>query len=311
MHFIRALLSGWKIAGANNRILILYYFTNVLFAIFAALPLYFAMRVAFNFSLSGRQFAGVFDLGLLVAFVFRHGEFLTGASMALLLIALLYALINIFLAGGTIAVFVTDRKRYDAALFWGNCGYYFSTFLRLLLFSLPFYGAIVFVIFPATTSLVESLLTSISGNLHSWAEMVAFTVIVPMLLATVLFIDYAKVRLVVTGERSTLDALAKSLKAFFKHLILSTEVVLFFVFINVFIYLLYSLISDFLQAPTLLALIPLIALQQILVLTKLKLRLVYFASLVELYPHLFLAVPYQLAEPLTTETEEKPETEIP
>lgn len=309
MNFIRALLSGWKIAGANNRILILYYFANLLFTIVAALPLYLVMRTAFNFNMVGTKLAGVFELGLLVAFAIRHSEFLTGATAAFFLTAMLFVLINIFLAGGTIAVFVTDRKRYDAALFWGNCGYYFSTFLRLILFSLTFYGITLFVIFPATTSLVESSLISIVENSRLWAEIIAFALIVPTLLTTVLLIDYAKVRLVVTGERGTLGALAKSIKAFFKHFITFVEVLLFFVFINVFIYLFYSLISDFFQAPTLFALITLIVLQQILVVMKLKLRLVYFASLVELYPHLFLTVAFLPAKSFAAETEEKTETE--
>lgn len=299
MQLIRAVLSGWKIAGANNRILILYYLANILFAIIAAVPLYLVLTADYNFRLAGGKLAGQFDLDFFLEFIFRNNDFLTGAALATAGIAVLYALLNTFFAGGAIAAFVAERKRYDAALFWGNCGYYFSAFFRLTLLALLFYGTIVFFVFPGILSLAASLFKVITPGMDSLAKTAAGAISVFMLAATLVIFDYAKVSLVVTGERNIFAAFCKSIKAFSKNVLLSFSLIIAFSFLNLFIYLFYSFISDFLQAPTIIALISIIVLQQVFIFTKLKLRLTYFASIVVLHPHLFFISPHRLYDKLT------------
>ncbi|MFQ5632231.1 MAG: hypothetical protein ACE5I1_25960 [bacterium] len=305
----RAFFSGWKTSGENNRILLLYYFANLLFAIVAAAPLYLLMQASFNFRLAGSNLAGQFDLGLILEFIFRNNDFLTGTTLSTAGIALIYSILAIFLAGGAIATFVAERRRYDAALFWGNCGYYFSTFLRLIMLALPFYGMIIFVVFPALTSLLTSGIGFIASDMRFMAKSMAGLFSSFLFAATVIIFDYVKVSLVVTGERFILDALAQSLKAFSKHFLLSLGFISVFSFLNLLIYLLYSFLSDFLQAPTIIALIALAISQQIFIIIRLKLRLTYYASLVVLYPRLFYTTSEYFTSEATTEIKKNEEQE--
>lgn len=292
MLLFRSIQAGWKTAGKSDRLLLLFYLASLVYASIAATSLYWVGRTELNFSLTGASLAGRFDLSAVLEFMLRHYDFLVGSGAAIIGVVGLYMLLSVFLSGGTISLFVSGRTRYDAALFWGNCGYYFSPFVLLAILSVCLYALLFWGLFPGLSALLRIWLGEVTAN--------SISAVVNLAVASFVFTiaDFAKVNLVITGERHVFSTFGSALAVFFKHIVLSLSFLLSFLAMNAFLYLLFSFLSDFLQAPTVVALLALVTLQQVYIVLRLKLRLTFWATLVELHPHLFLKMPSDMYKSL-------------
>lgn len=145
---LNALLTGIGSATRNYRLLLLLWVFNLLFT----LPLTVPVFVLIQESTSGRPVAQrlsgeLLDTAWLIDMV--NGQFtevsLTGLGLTtvflLLFCGALYLLANLFFAGGILEVLT--KPKFTMRRFWRGGGTFFWRFVRLWLYSLFFYGALL------------------------------------------------------------------------------------------------------------------------------------------------------------------------
>lgn len=296
MSILQAIFAGWHIALKHKRILLLFYLANLFFALLAALPVYMAARDSFNFSRAGVEMSGTLNAGLLIDFIFANFDYIAASAVVFVVVASLYLLLNIFLTGGTIAAYIADRERYEPALFWGNAGFYFYAFVRLLLSSLPLYAVMAFILYPGLKAGFTTVLRNVGLLAYlDVAHYAAIAITLTVSLCIPIIIDFARVQLVVTGERHVFDSLRKATRTVAQNLRKTYGLLILFALIGIFFLLLYSFLSDLLYRPALVDVVFLLILQQLYLLIKMQVRLTYYGSLVAIYPHLTWWLPADLA----------------
>jgi hypothetical protein len=199
---MRAFGAGVRQVLRHPGILILFYLCNLTAALVLIAPAAAALSGVLGHSLEGdRQFENLDPAWIIEALRRVDYSPLQAAPPLIAAVAGVYFLLNIYLAGGAIAVFIKPRDT-----FFGAGSRYFLRFLRLALWSAPLYAAVL-----ALNAGLAKLISRFADNsmveapwvVLGWAR--ALLVLLLLLFVNMIF-DYAKVIVVAEGRRSALFA---------------------------------------------------------------------------------------------------------
>lgn len=207
-----AFWSGLGRAWRRKRMLALYWFFHTLCALAAALPLMAAAVPQLGHSRLGDELMRQFDLAWLAEIYAAAGAaapaalFAAAAACAILLAGAVY------LAAGAVPVLAQDEPAYSQEIFWRNAGKHFWPFLRLWLYSMIPFGAAA-----AAAALLKRGAQAVWGD-GLEARPLELAGDVRLALLVVLFglistaMDFAKIRLALSGSRQSLRACFASLR---------------------------------------------------------------------------------------------------
>lgn len=205
--------SGLGRAWRRKRMLALYWFLHTLCALGAALPLMAVVAPQLGRSRLGDELMRQFDLAWLAEIYTAAGE---AAAPPVLFAALAAGCIllaaSVYLAGGAVLMLAREEAAYSPEEFWRNAGRNFWPFLRLALYSLiPYAGA--FLVAGLVRRGAEALWgEGLEARPLVWAGDARLVLIAVLFGLISTAMDFAKVRLALSGSRQSLRACLGSLR---------------------------------------------------------------------------------------------------
>ncbi|MEM6318241.1 MAG: hypothetical protein AAF960_11270 [Bacteroidota bacterium] len=241
MAFFQAYTTGLQTIFTKGKLWLLLYALNFLFAVLLAYPLSSFLGDKLVNTMAVDVLLERFDFTVFIDFFNEYGDvfgWLLNQSVAAIL---LYLLLNVFLVGGILTVFVRPQ-RTSVTNFWSGGAHFFWRMLRLTIYFLLFQGVLLGI-----------FLTIVSSIFSNWPEgfdneeqiVQRLFIIIPvyLLLSTVLFMvqDYAKIRLVNSNKSLVTLPILRAFRWTFRHfgqafllylLNLLTFGVLFFIYLQ-------------------------------------------------------------------------------
>ena len=211
--------NGVSTVRRNSGMIFWIWLIDLLFGIIVAAPIYFLFNRDFGHSPSGEGLGRLNFIWLGDVF-YKYQDLLPALASWVLVPALFFILVSVFLNGGIIGRLAAVEKTTLQG-FFADCGKYFGRFFRVFLLSLPVY-VLVF----------GGLVKLVSAPFKFWAKNAAgempvivasnlkFLMTILLLSIVQMYFDYVKIHLVVRDGRKVLAAAAAALsfigRKFFK-----------------------------------------------------------------------------------------------
>lgn len=211
--------NGVSTVRRNSGMILWLWLIDLLFGIIVAAPVYFLVNKDFGHSPAGEGLGRLNFIWLGDVF-YKYQDLLPALAGWVLVPALLFILVSVFLNGGIIGRLAAGEKTTLQG-FFADCGKHFGRFFRVFLLSLPVY-VLVF----------GGLIKLVSAPFNVWAKNAAgempvivasnlkFLMTILLLSIVQMYFDYVKIHLVVRDGRKVLAAAAAALsfigRKFFK-----------------------------------------------------------------------------------------------
>jgi hypothetical protein len=279
----KILFKGMILSYQKRRLAVRLWAINLIFSLFAVGPLFFLMMDHMSHSFSGESSLQKLDVFWLADLAYRFMNITPALTGLVLLAAVLYLLLSVFLNGGIIGGLNRAEAKTTLADFSHDCGLYFWRFFRLFILSIPVYLAVLVIFYQLIKAFLEIF------NRRAATEWPALIVSNLRLLALVLllavvsmFFDYVKIGLVTSARKKVLEQTWLTLKfigrRFFKAWGLYLLAGLVFVALTLF----YLEIARLLPKNRPLLVLLVFLWQQFYILCRQWCKLLFFATEIEL-----------------------------
>jgi hypothetical protein len=279
----KILSKGMILSYQKRRLAVRLWAINLIFSVLAGGLLFFLMLNHMSHSFSGEHALQKLDLFWLGDFAYRYMNIAPALMGLLLLAAVLYLLLSVFLNGGIIGCLNRPEARTTLADFFHDCGLYFWRFLRLFLLSIPVYLVFLGIFF----RLIKAFLEIFSRRAATeWPAMIVSNLrmlsLVLLLTVAAMFFDYVKIGLVSRNQKRVLKETWLTLKfmgrRFFKAWGLYLLAGLVFVALTLF----YLEVARILPKNRPLLVLLVFLWQQLYILCRQWSKLLFYASALEL-----------------------------
>jgi hypothetical protein len=213
MGTVSILIKGMVLGYQQCRLAVRLWVINLIFSLFAIGPLFFLMMDHMSHSLSGEHALQKLDLFWLADFAYRFMNITPALVGTVLLAAVIYLLLSVFLNGGIIGCLNRPQAQMTLADFFHDCGLYFGRLFRLFLLSIPAYLAVLVIWY----SLVQAFLEIFSRRAATeWPALIVrnlrLLALVLLLTVVAMFSDYVKIGLVAGARKKVLEETRRTLK---------------------------------------------------------------------------------------------------
>ncbi len=210
MGHLKIISNGVSAVRRNPGMILWLWIIDFVFGIIVAAPVYFLINKDFGHSPAGEGL-GRLNFIWLGDSIYRYHNLLPALAGWLLVPALIFILLSIFLNGGIIGRLAGGEKTTLQG-FFADCGKYFGRFFRVFLLSIPVY-VLVF----------GGLVRLVSAPFKLWAKNAAgempvivasnlrFLITILLLSLVQMYFDYIKIDLVARNGRKVLRAAAAAL----------------------------------------------------------------------------------------------------
>ncbi len=280
-----AFLKGFRELFYNQKFVILLWATNSILALIMTIPVTNMLFDNLQNSLMSDRLAAGFDFIWFTQFMEIYKRGISRLPNLLFGIATIYVLINTFYAGGLIAVFNTSNKNHFIDFFYGGVKYWFR-FIKVVAISILLYAA---------AFIINTFFGRVIASIFSGTEMVVldftlrvirYVFLVFMIGIVSIISDYTKVIMAVENRHDVFKSIADAAifignnfdKTFGVFFIVALMGGIGAVFYNIFDLVIprtpyYFLILSFI-------------LQQILVIFRLNIRMLFYSTEVMLFKDL-------------------------
>jgi hypothetical protein len=274
MTSLQSISAGIKEVGGRKKIVWAWYGTNLLSALVIVGPLVIAIAGALGESLENHRLFDNFDLSWITEFGWSaRWEQLTVWLPVAAMIGALFVLMTTWLSGGLLAI-LRDPK--DS--FFAGCARWFPPFLRLFLMALFGY-AIAFGLRVAVGALARKTgEASMSAQPSAYLSMFGFVLFWTVALFVNLIVDYAKIRMVVTGDRKARSALRAAFRFVFANFWRTVTIYSILTGYGLLMLGAYHGLSEVIGQTSVGAVLLLLLIRQVYMLGRTWLRMVFLAS---------------------------------
>lgn len=215
--FRNGLIRVWK-----NKILALILFLfKLLFSFSLLIPAYYMFNRTFSFSPSSDNFLKGYDFSLLVDFFVYWGRSIGLYRVLFLFAVLLSVLSYIFLSGGLWGALLQSlregKQKFKGEKFFGDCGKYFWSFLKILIFICVIY-ILAFILGMLIFSLIQAIAgkeLSITG--HILVLIAGLVIFALLFMLADMWGDYLRIYRVISEEKKLRAILKPSLRFIFRN----------------------------------------------------------------------------------------------
>ncbi len=282
MAIVRYFLEGCRKAVSFRAMAAVIYCALTLIAFIPAVSFRSSLNSALDASLSAESLNSGFDFTVLGDIVRNHGNELTASLGGLLPALALSFIVNLFFAGGIIAA--ADSGETSVREFFRSCAEYMGRFTRLFLLMVGI--AVLSLIGIVVLLMIAD--TAITGGASSedptfWAIGLDILVAGILLYALSLVDDYTRIAIVVERETSVFQSLKHSLAFLWSSKFAAGGLTLLMVLVWAAFFLVYLAIEREIDGSATAVLVGLVILQQLLVASRVVLRIAGFGAETRLY----------------------------
>jgi len=195
----RALREGLAGVFRSGRIVLLFYFVNLIAALAAIAPAAMHIGSRLATSLESDRLFGNVDPAWIAEYLLRYhdGPGIWFGAM-LIALAIIFVVVNTFLAGGAIACLYREHDT-----FFGAGARHFGRLFRLMLISLVFYGIVLAInrgLYVAIGRVSEDSMIERPWVILTWCERAFLFLLIGVV--NMIF-DYAKIAVVIDGRKAS------------------------------------------------------------------------------------------------------------
>jgi hypothetical protein len=289
INILTAYNNGLLLAWQEKKMLFWLYGFNLLFAYLLTLPISMMLSTALGNTIAAEKVLQAFDFTSLVTIVDQFGN---GVNLWRMIstIGLLYLIVNVFFAGGILKIFI-EEKRFKLKSFLTGCVDYFKRFLKLFLFSLVF--LLLAVITYLLISKLFGLLTENSATEHLPMMLFVLKVLIlgVMLAIINMIFDYARIMTVVNDFYGMYKTIKQAMM--FVIMIPRKTMTLYFLYLFTLIVLMiiYLFVESFINVTNWLTILLFFLWTQIFIISRLWIRISFFAGQYHFYRFSNTAMP--------------------
>ncbi|MBI4481753.1 MAG: hypothetical protein HY652_02570 [Acidobacteria bacterium] len=286
MILYRCFWEGLRRLSGRWQLLAFSYLANLLSAAFLFLPVMDSLQQHVVFSQVSDRLLRDMDLLWLEDFVFHLGrEAWEQFAGYFLVAALLFALLHLFLVGGTIQAFLA-KGPFTWEGFFSGCGRYGYRMFRLGLLSVPIYLTPVLV-FLSLSRVQEALLPdSPSEPAAFYTGFARWTLTVLLLLFVNMFLDYAKIHVVRRESQRVTQSMHAALRWLAGHLKPALGLFYLNLLLGLVCLLAYFGLASRLVVDGAGGILAALVLQQLYMLSRVGVRLLFYSSQLSLFDSL-------------------------
>lgn len=278
MRILEYFAQGFRTTNKKWKMVVYLWLMNFIFSVLMVTPFYFLLQKDFSRSLMGDQIARGFDLLWFGDLIYRYKDFYPSYIGWMLVPALFFLLLFIFLNGGILGRIAAEEESLNLMSFFADCGKYFFRFFRVFLISLIAYYLVFGLIFKGISSLFQLWTRNAASEWPLiFAANLKFLVMILSFSIVRMFFDYIRVRLVVEESKKTIRSTILNFSFIGKRFLRAWALYLLVGLIAVILGIIYLLIYQILPGSGLL-LIVFFVWQQIYVLSKMWTRVLFFST---------------------------------
>ena len=267
---------------SHKRLIVWLYLANLLFASVLVLPIRKIVGEISNIDLAD-EFVSGFQLDLFVDFWAQHSSALKSVALTAVGLGVLYLIINVFLTGGIVAS-LASAHGVSLRRFFYSASRYFWRYLRLFVLLAVVVGLLLAGYGLWLDELVDNLRRDSTTDVASFLwRAIAVTVMLVFFSLVMMVFDYAKIRTVVDGRRSVFVAACAAFGFSFRRFLRTVSLFYFNLVIVGILFAVYLIVEDRFSNATTASMVSLFVVQQIFILSRIWMRLSFFATQMAFY----------------------------
>jgi len=279
--------------------LVMLWIVNIAFALVLTAPIYMMLSGTLDYSAMGDKMLKTFDYQWYIEFESRHHDALLKFPSLMVMVAVIYTVIQTFLAGGVLAVYNSTERRSLFIDFFYGCVQYFVRFFKILLIALVFY----FGLYHFNGWLVE-LIDSSTRNLESEQFVITIHIVRYVLLILLfnvinLVFDYTKIKIVVDNTHKAFSDVWTTVKFVGRNFGNTFGLYLVISIVGWLLLLFYYLVEGTIPQDSFVMIFAVFLLEQMFIVAKIWTRLMFYACQLEMFKDLraeMIAAPVEVNE---------------
>jgi hypothetical protein len=280
-----AILNALRANVYNYKFLALFWGLNASLAFILSIPVYNSLIENLNTSALNDRLANGFDYSWYVQFRYLYQTNLSQIPFLIYSTLGVYLLVQQFFVGGLIAVFNNPKKNHVVDFFYGGVKYWVRM-TKVFLISLLFF-LLAFTI----NDLLGELITKIFLNsedivLEFIIRALRYVVLIAFIAFVMLFSDYLKFNLAIKDHHKMIKGIIETIKLLKKHYFVIIATYLMVNIIGAIGALAYNLIEKNIPRTPYYFLVLLFILQQMLIIFRLFIRMLFYSTGVYLFDEL-------------------------
>lgn len=283
MNTIKDTLSqGARLLVKNYKFLWLFWGTNMVFSIIMSLPLFYILNKQLMHSAYSEKLMFGFDYMWYIQFRELFSTYIDVLPYTIYGVVGLYVLIQIFYLGGLISVLHIPKKNHYVDFFFGGVKYWYR-FTKVLLIGLFFYAG-TFIFNDLTGSLLSYLFHNKEYIIYEFILRVSRYILLIFLIGVVSIVsDYIKVSLALRDKEKVFPEIIYVLRFIKQNF---NKIFLVFLIVSVtgaFGAVVYNILNNFLPKTNYFYFLLAFVLQQMLIIFRLFIRMLFSATEVALF----------------------------
>jgi len=281
--------NGLAITWMEKKLLFLVYGLNFVFAYILAMPVSMMLSKALSKTTAADKLLQSFDYALYTSIMDGFGKGFS-LSRVLITIGLFYLILNIFLSGGILSVFIKGQK-FNLTGFLSDCVLYFKRFMKLFLISFMFLIGAALVYMLITKLFGYFTKDSATEHLPLFLFMIRVVILIAMLAFISMLFDYAKIMTVANDYHKMIETVKLAMMFIMMSFIKTVSLFKLYLFSTLLILALYWLIEGALHVSSGLMVLVFFIWTQLYMILKLWIRLSFYAGQYNFYLHSNTAMP--------------------
>lgn len=282
MRIKKVLSEAYGLIRRNLKLLILFWCTNAAMAVILSIPIYSLLIDNLQHSLLSDTLAEGVDYLWFSQFMSIYNGTVSHLPLLTYSVVAIYAIIQTFYFGGLVAVFYNSKKNHISDFFYGGVKYWYR-FMKVSLLSLVFF-AISFMFNDFLGNVFTWLFSDYEYYLTDFILRSLRYIILLILIGTVTIIsDYSKVQMAIEESGKLYDTVKRTFLFLRNNYSISIPVFLLISVLGAIGALVYNFIDNFVPRSPSYYLVLSFVLQQMLIIFRLTIRMMFCATEVIIY----------------------------
>jgi hypothetical protein len=271
-----------ELVKKNKKLVILFWCTNAAMSVVLAMPIYSMLVDNLKHSELSQTLPASIDFLWFTQFMEIYSGTLNKLPLLTYGIVGIYAIVQTFYFGGMVSVFFNKSKNHITDFFYGGVKLWFS-FMKVLLISLVFFG----ISFKFYDLVGDGLTWLLRDSEYYLADFILRSLLYLLLLFLIgivtIISDYTKVSIAIDNQKHVTKGIAQSLLFLKSNFHLAFPVFLIVSIIGGLGALIYNIIDAYIPRAPLYFLLITFILQQLLIIFRLLIRMLFCATEVVIY----------------------------
>lgn len=283
IQFIRhTFTTSTRLVFKNLKLVLLLFIVNFSFALALTLPIFSMLRQSLLHSSLNAHFTGEFDYVWFLQFSSLNKQALAELPGLLYIITIIYNFIQLFFSGGLMAIFNNPQKDHIVDFFFGGVKYFFR-FFKLFCVALVFYFLLITLNAFLDAAIVSLMANSQNVILEFIIQLFRYVLFIVLIGIINMIFDYSRVITVVDEKLKIFQVIGQSVRFIKNNFSLTVSIYFITGSCVVLATIIYNVFDNYIPKTSLGLLIVTFFIQQLLIIFRLIIKMLFSAGEVVVY----------------------------